>query len=145
MHQAGSFNGNRLLQLRRSLAWSLEDLSSRSGVSISHISQLEKGTRKSPSVDLVYKLCQALSISIYDLLDLPIDSQELVSESLEEWGKTQPPEVVQFLLNEKSEPYLTFAKKLQENRHSSHEVLQLVTNFMQDIRKENLQDSKGQP
>ena len=142
------FNGQKLHQFRKDRNWSLEELSQRSGLSVSHLSALEKGNRKSPSVDFVYQVAEALSISMYQLLDPnpnspgtdstypepsapPYDHYARIAEEISAWGREARPERVAFILNQKAEDYLALAQRLYENRHSSATVLQIFTDFVQ--------------
>ena len=130
------FDSVRLLRLRKAYGWSIEELSLRSNVSISHISHLEKGTRKSPSIEIVYALAEALNVSMYDLLTLPETSFMQVRESLEERSKTLSPTIVHFLLDQRADPYIAFAKELHENQDaSSFDVLSIVSSFMQKVKE----------
>jgi transcriptional regulator with XRE-family HTH domain len=152
MERSTRFNGALLHQLRKERAWSLDDLSQRTGVSISHISQLEKGTRKSPSIDLVFQLSEVLEVSMYALLQTEpeafseIDAlaypneayaanspqyPQSIAERWEEWGKTLRPEIVQFIQSDRSEDYLLLAKKLHDHRKSPAMILQIVQEFLQ--------------
>ncbi len=143
------FNGQVLHQLRKDRNWSLDELAQRSGLSVSHLSALEKGARKSPSVDYVYQVSNALSISMYRLLNLspaatdgdtpypetpsPANSYERIAEDVVAWSRESRPDRVAFILNPEAEDYLNLAQKLYENRHSSATALQLLTDFIQKL------------
>lgn len=148
------FNGDKLHQFRKNRGWSLEELSHRSGLSVSHLSALEKGARKSPSVDLVYQIAEALSISMYQLLDAPaaVASHDTrypefsavaseaplnIAEEITAWGRKSHPNRVAFILNKEAEAYLTLAQRLFENRGSSARVLQIFTEFIQKLNSGN--------
>ena len=160
MEHASRFNGTKLRQLRKLQGWSLEELSKRSGLSVSHLSALEKGRRKSPSVDLIYDLAEAFPVSIYfflDQTDAPADDQTdaarerflypvpprarnrsqqgededaQIAHALSQWSRTLRPDTIAFMLQEEAQEYLVFAQKLHASRHSSEQVLQLVSEFI---------------
>jgi transcriptional regulator with XRE-family HTH domain len=148
------FNGNKLHQFRKDHGWSLEELSNRSQLSVSHLSALETGARKSPSIDLIYQLAEALSISIYQLLDADTSStlsdtqypemsaftatkDDNVAEEIVSWGRKLHPGRIAFILNSEAEEYLTLAQRLHENRHSPTIVLQIFTDFIQKLNSTN--------
>lgn len=141
------FNGIKLREFRKERRWSLEELSRRSGLSVSHLSALEKGERKSPSVELVYQLAEALSISIYQLLNTddiqayPNSSDQkdmLVAEDFVRWGRRLHPEMITFIQSQEAEEYLNLAYQLYENRNSSSKLLQLITQFVQRLNEHSL-------
>jgi transcriptional regulator with XRE-family HTH domain len=144
------FDGSALLRLRKARGWSQAQLSKKSGISVSHISQLEQGTRKTPSVDRVFRLSEALGVSMYrlispvaretDVYPAPEDAAYLSGEgatlSETNWLRLRarlerdlPPDVVAFVVREEAEPYLTFVRDLHEHRHSTADVLRLVSEF----------------
>ncbi len=141
------FNGEKLRQFRKERGWSLEELSTRSGLSVSHLSALENGARKSPSVDLVYQIAEALSISMYRLLNMDASSiddtmrypetsstanaVDNIAEEISQWRRISHPDRIAFILDKEAEVYLNLAQQLYENRHSSAKVLQLFTDFIQ--------------
>lgn len=63
--------GNNLKQLRKEKGLSLESLAKKAGVSKAHIWTIEKGN--SPKLDTVYKIAQALDVSVDLLIDITID------------------------------------------------------------------------
>lgn len=147
------FDGATLRKLRKQRGWTQEQLAQLSGISVSHVSQLEKGTRKSPSIDMVYQLAQALSVSVYALLRL--DTEELSSASAssfttgsgipltaeaterwsqwQAWERTLRPDLARFIFTDTSQVYLSFAKDLHDARRSSTRVLQLVNDFLSGL------------
>lgn len=150
------FRGEVLRNLRKSKNWSQSELFQRSGVSVSHISQLEKGTRKSPSLDMAYRLAEALSVSLYDFIDnkdneivvhipynhvqsigLPdireglTQEPERVAEHLTYWGRTVRPDILSFITSEDAQIYLALVKELYDCRESPKALLQLINDFLQ--------------
>ncbi len=167
MEHVSRFNGAKLKQLRKLQGWSLEELSRRSGLSVSHLSALEKGRRKSPSIDLVYDLAEAFPVSIYFFLDKDADHEDAPTEqflypvspqtggrarkdgggdpllmpTLPQWSRTLRPDTIAFMLQEEAQEYLAFAQKLHASRHSSQQVLQLVSDF---IHQASLEETRTQ-
>ncbi len=167
MEHVSRFNGAKLRQLRKLQGWSLEELSRRSGLSVSHLSALEKGRRKSPSIDLIYDLAEAFPVSIYFFLDkeplkvetsagqflYPVsprpkgrerqeeDEDLLFAQTLPQWSRALRPDTIAFMLQEEAQEYLAFAQKLHASRHSSQQVLQLVSEF---IHQASLEETRAQ-
>jgi transcriptional regulator with XRE-family HTH domain len=56
--------GEKVAYLREQRGWTLKELSERSGVSVSHISAIENGTRPNPSIDRVKRLAHAFGVSL---------------------------------------------------------------------------------
>lgn len=61
--------GNTLQKLRHGERWSQEHLGFESDLSRAYISLLERGLR-SPTLDTIIVLCEALNISLVDLMSL---------------------------------------------------------------------------
>lgn len=59
----------RVRNLRKSRGWTLEQLSSLSGVSRSMLSQIERGAAN-PTLGVAYRIAQAFSLSLGDLVDV---------------------------------------------------------------------------
>jgi transcriptional regulator with XRE-family HTH domain len=59
--------GQQLRKARETAGWTQEELSFRAGVDRSYISQLEHD-RKSPTVDTLFRLCDALGVSASRLI-----------------------------------------------------------------------------
>lgn len=148
------FNGALLRRLRQERGWSQSDVAKRAGLSVSHVSQLEKASRKSPSVDLVYRIASVFGVSMYQFLcpagDLDAAADPAfasvygsasrtsdatawpghVAERLATWSRELPPDVLSFVLGEQSAEYVQFAKRLHDHRRSPRDVLQLVHDFL---------------
>ncbi|WP_290587674.1 helix-turn-helix transcriptional regulator [Alicyclobacillus sp.] len=56
--------GEKVAYLREQRGWTLKQLHERSGVSVSHISAIENGTRPNPSIDCVKRLARAFGVSL---------------------------------------------------------------------------------
>ncbi len=157
MQQSVQFDGQLLRELRKANDWSQTELSLRSGVSVSHISQLEKGTRKSPSLDMAYRLSEALSVSMYRFIRATISSNRSpssaydrdepastverdplkIAEDLKSWERSLRPDVINFILSDQAEEYLVLAQRLYEERNDPKQVLHLVNDFIQNLEPQN--------
>ncbi|MDI3328448.1 MAG: helix-turn-helix transcriptional regulator [Alicyclobacillaceae bacterium] len=112
--------GAKLKQLRTNRGWTLEQLAARSGLSISHISSLERGTRTKPSFMVAVRLAEALEVPLWTFLDDP-DAETVrrlaaLSPERPERATLEhlPEEIRSFVAREDAAPYLHLAKRLQE-------------------------------
>ncbi|MDI3256921.1 MAG: helix-turn-helix transcriptional regulator [Kyrpidia sp.] len=108
--------GAKLKQLRLERGWTLEQLAARSGLSISHISSLERGTRTKPSFQVAVRLARALDVPLSTFLEGAEAAAVGVWEHL-------PAEIRDFISREDAAPYLYLAKRLQE-AHISPEAME---------------------
>lgn len=98
--------GKRLKNLRKERNFSASELSDRSGVARSLISQLETGKRQSANVDTLYRLAKALNVPLsYFVSEEPITNRSVP------YKKAQHSELV---INEASLPYLDTIEKAQK-------------------------------
>lgn len=97
--------GKKIKELRKSKNYSARELSERSGVARSLISQLETGKRQSTSMDTVFRLAKAL--------DVPISSifTEESAKALSSYKQTS--DSSRITINEESLPYLHTLQKAQ--------------------------------
>ena len=98
----------RLKELRTAHNWTLKELAARSGLSVSYLSDLERG-RTVPSLGALEMLASAVEISVIDLLTgvdfageattaaLPAGLQELLADA--EYGPALTPEWVAMLVD----------------------------------------------
>lgn len=128
--------GQNLHRLRKERNWTLAQLSQRSGLSISHISSLERGTRTKPSMEVVTKLANALQVPVHYLQDgntgEPVEKGDRVLARFS-------PELQQFLLKEDSVPYILLAKQLHDAIEESKADVALIEALGEFIR----QNKKG--
>jgi len=73
----GGIDGNRLRELRRQDGQTLRDLAAKTDLSVSLLSQLERGTT-SPSISSLKRIAAALGVSIFQLLDEEAPAQSVV-------------------------------------------------------------------
>lgn len=74
------FDGRKIRQLRGDLEFSLKDLSEKSGVSISMISQIER-RNTDPTLTTLYKICKGLDVSISTLLGTDEQTTQVVRKN----------------------------------------------------------------
>lgn len=84
--------GPRIQRIRKERNLTAEELSEELGISASHISQIEQGSRKM-SVDLLYKLMDALQVdanTLLGVLEYPcVESDVSIDEEIMELPKAQ--------------------------------------------------------
>jgi transcriptional regulator with XRE-family HTH domain len=127
--------GEKLRELRFNKKWTLNELAQRSGLSISHISSLERGTRTKPSMEVVRKLANALQVPVHYLHDEALGDRDLYSEADLLLARFAP-DAQAFLLNEESTPYILFAKKLYELRNNERGIIKALHEFLETRRTE---------
>ncbi|GEN83781.1 transcriptional regulator [Sporosarcina luteola] len=74
------FDGQKVKKMRSEQKLSLKDLSDKSGVSVSMISQIER-RNVDPTLTTLYKLCKGLDVSISTLLGADEQAVQLVRKS----------------------------------------------------------------
>lgn len=98
--------GKKIRELRRSKNYSARELSERSGVARSLISQLETGKRQSTSMDTVYRLAKALNVPVTSIL-----TEESSTTLPKSYNQTN--EFSGLIINEENLPYLHTLQKAQ--------------------------------
>jgi transcriptional regulator with XRE-family HTH domain len=132
--------GQRLRQERQKRGWTLKELSRRSGVSVSHISSLERGVRMKPSVEAAKRLADALALPLEFFLEDPSASMRAATLSDPSALAHLPEEIRTFILNENAAPYLALAKKLSDKTLSESEMVSTIRSFIQAVRSSKTQD-----
>ncbi|WP_157729636.1 helix-turn-helix domain-containing protein [Tumebacillus algifaecis] len=131
MEQSSNYTlGAKLREMRLSKKWTLNELSQRSGLSISHISSLERGTRTKPSMEVVRKLANALQIPVHYLHDDDTIDKDMYSEADRILSRFSP-DTQAFLLQEDSVPYIMFAKRLYELQGEEHGIIKALHEFLE--------------
>ena len=74
------FDGRIIRQLRGELNFSLKELSEKSGVSISMISQIER-QNTDPTLTTLYKICKGLDVSISTLLGTDTETTQVIRKN----------------------------------------------------------------
>ena len=57
----------RLKEFRIEKGYPLDELAKLSGISVSYMSELENGSKRNPSLDIVHKIARALNTDIVDI------------------------------------------------------------------------------
>ncbi|MFD2172128.1 helix-turn-helix domain-containing protein [Tumebacillus lipolyticus] len=134
MEQSSNYTlGAKLREMRLSKKWTLNELSQRSGLSISHISSLERGTRTKPSMEVVRKLANALQVPVHYLHDDDMIDQDIYSEADLILSRFSP-DTQAFLLQADSVPYIMFAKRLYELQGEERGIIQALHEFLETSR-----------
>lgn len=98
--------GKTIRELRKKKNYSARELSERSGVARSLISQLETGKRESTSMDTVYRLAKALDVPVSTLF---ADKSAIDLPTAYKANNSIPSEI-----NEENKPYLDSLLKAQK-------------------------------
>ncbi|WP_434511250.1 helix-turn-helix domain-containing protein [Desulfitobacterium sp. AusDCA] len=98
--------GKTIKELRKKRNYSARELSERSGVARSLISQLETGKRASTSMDTVYRLAKALDVPVASLFA----DKSVTDSSITYKAKQSTPSEI----NEENQPYLNTLRKAQK-------------------------------
>lgn len=140
MEQSSTYSlGKKLREMRLNKKWTLNELSMRAGLSISHISSLERGTRTKPSMVVVRKLANALEVPVHHLHDESIGDQDLYSEA-DVILSRYAPETQAFLLQDDSIPYVLFAKKLFDLKKNERGIIKALDEFLDSIARTGRND-----
>lgn len=147
--------GEKVSKLRQEKGWTLKELSAKTGVSVSHISAIENGTRPNPSILRVTKLAKALGESLAYFDDEVSDPQSRNTldtakmTSLQSTSTTNTssldamaaklqtlydPKTQAFIVSETSRPYVALAMQLAEQSPTQDPsvFLQLIAQFIRD-------------
>ena len=79
-------NGKKIREIRKNKGLEQSDLAAVAGVSVSYISQIERGVRKNPSIDVLYAIANKLEVNVDDLLKNVeiLEKNEIKSEKIRE-------------------------------------------------------------
>ena len=76
MSELSKVVGDRIRLIRNERGYSLEELSDRSGVSVTHLGRIERGV-STPSLDILGKIVSGLDITFVELFtELPVPKDE---------------------------------------------------------------------
>jgi len=129
--------GQKLRALREQQGLTLKQLFERSGVSLSHISALERGERVRPSYDRLYKLAKALGVSpSYFTGESTLDERER-TESVRDILLSLPTDLQEFIAKEDSVPYILLAKRLAEAGEDGVRVVESIADFLKSRSVKN--------
>ncbi|OMF98817.1 helix-turn-helix transcriptional regulator [Paenibacillus sp. FSL R7-0337] len=63
--------GEKIREIRKKLGWTQEELAYRAKIDTSYLGQIERGRRRSPTINMIGKIADALSVDSSLLLDQP--------------------------------------------------------------------------
>jgi len=81
----GTEFGSRLRQARRAQGLTLREVANASGISVTYLSDLERGALKNPTLDTLTAVVGALNISVNELLGVSEQVPKLLPPALEEF------------------------------------------------------------
>ncbi len=129
-------------RLREEHHWTLSQLSAQTGISMSHLSAIEKGTRPNPSFDMMCRLARTYGLSLdYFAEDTAprTDQKQGESTSLHDVidnaeNSTIQPDIRAFLVADNSGPYLALARHLAKRRalENTTVLLESIAEFLTD-------------
>lgn len=126
--------GKRLKEIRLTKGFSAKELSHRSGVARSLISQLETGKRQSTGIDTIRRLALALEVSPTVFLNsesIPASTTNYVrSKDSRDYEDLLP-----FMVKEESQPFLRLALKA-EKAGLSPDLLEKLLDIIVRLRSE---------
>ncbi|WP_156122994.1 helix-turn-helix transcriptional regulator [Paenibacillus sp. FSL R5-0912] len=91
--------GEKIRELRKQLGWTQEELAYRAEIDTSYLGQIERGKRRSPTIRMIGKIADALSVDRSLLLEQP--EAELLSNE-EEMSVFNIPERIAHELKQRS-------------------------------------------
>ncbi|SHK91885.1 helix-turn-helix domain-containing protein [Alicyclobacillus tolerans] len=114
--------GEKIRYLRLQRHWTLATLCQRTGISMSHLSAIEKGGRKNPSFDVVCRIAHAF--------DLPLSYFDSHNEREEKMTTVNYP----LLVSEEGARYLQLAEHLAERKalDNTSLLLESIAEFLND-------------
>ncbi len=117
----------KVFALRQSKNWTLAHVSELTGISLSHLSAIENGTRKNPSFSVIAKIAR-----VYGAPLSYFDDTGPIEESVIMDNPTQA-----FLASEQASTYISFAKRLAEGTPyvDTSTLLKLIAEFLSDQKE----------
>lgn len=100
--------GRRILLSRKDLSLNQEELGQKAGISRGHIAKIERGEVKNPTLEIIYRLADALGVSRAYLLGFTDDPLHEIEEPEEPNTQSIPPTITR----QPSASYRTLAAEL---------------------------------
>lgn len=118
--------GRKLRQLRENQGWTLADVSEVAGISISHLSAIEKGTRPNPSFSVVVKLAKVYAVPLSyfleaDELDINHQLPPLAAETPHAYQEMAKQLAAEHALDDPSRLLELLAQYLRDRDHKYRE------------------------
>jgi XRE family transcriptional regulator of biofilm formation len=76
--------GNNIFKIRKQRGFTLSELSERTGISKSYLSNIERNLKQNPSIHVMEKIADVLKVDIKTLLEIAVDA-EIKQLYEEEW------------------------------------------------------------
>lgn len=77
--------GEKIRNLRKQLGWTQEELAYRAEIDTSYLGQIERGKRRSPTLRMIGKIADALSVDSSLLLEQP-EAEEIQDKEAMTWS-----------------------------------------------------------
>lgn len=137
----------KVKQLRAERGLTLNQLSDRTGISISHLNAIERGNRPNPSFHFMSRLATVLAVPLDYFRDEPGEETGDLDAHMQAaaddralfraLAQLYDDETRRFIASEHSRPYVSLAKQLAEQSRQHPEldvpsVLQVIAQFMRD-------------
>ncbi|MDQ0189723.1 helix-turn-helix transcriptional regulator [Alicyclobacillus cycloheptanicus] len=144
----------KVRKLRAQRGWTLKQLSAYTRVSISHLDAIEKGTRKSPSFQIMVQLADAFEVPIAYFRDdvavsdhpsaadhavqaAPAPQTDTALQGDAALSRLYDADTRRFIVSEQARPYVALAKQLAEQSQSApaldtSALLQVIAAFIRD-------------
>ncbi|MNI08857.1 HTH-type transcriptional regulator SinR [compost metagenome] len=76
--------GNNIYNIRKQRGFTLSELSERTGISKSYLSNIERNLKQNPSIHVMEKIAKVLKVDLKSLLEVAVDA-EVKHQFEEEW------------------------------------------------------------
>ncbi|MCL6442774.1 MAG: helix-turn-helix domain-containing protein [Alicyclobacillus sp.] len=145
--------GKKLSELRAKRGWTLKYVSSRTGISVSHLSAMEKGRRPHPSFHNVARLANLYEVPLTLFLDDELRGPEVQQDPFTDHPsgdsnqhdaqeatlaaklkRLYDADTQTFIASESSRPYVALAKQLADagNQLDPSSLLQLIAQLIRE-------------
>lgn len=123
---------NKLRSLRKECNLTLKELSAKSGISVSFISDIENG-RRNPSIDTLTVLAKALNVSVNIFFD---DNRATINESKVQYSENEaefktPQEAMKFILEQ---PAIAAYGGFDINKMSDEEIMDFANELLRQLK-----------
>ena len=126
--------GDKVARLRAARGWTLAEVAEQTGISISHLSAIENGTRKNPSFRVVTKIARVFNVSLDDF-STESPKKSVTKNPLALMAVTlNDHKLSAFLASEEAPRYIAFAKRLADGEHQEDpsRLLAMIAAFLSD-------------
>ncbi|KHF34603.1 HTH-type transcriptional regulator SinR [Paenibacillus sp. P1XP2] len=110
--------GEKIRRLRKKMGWTQEELAYRAQIDTSYLGQIERGKKRSPTIRIIGKIADALSVDSSLLLEPPEGSEADALEKRE------------LLFNIPERVALELRASSLEEQRMYYKILQVIRQFM---------------